>query len=122
MTIVRHIIRFAVAAIVLWIVGFIVPGFQVSGFWSALLAALVIAAIGWGVEAIAGRDISPFGRGVVGFLVSAAVIYVTQFIVGGVRASVIGALLAALAIGVVDLFIPTKVFATPDRNEDGRRD
>lgn len=118
MTIVRHIVRFIVAAIVLWIVGFLVPGFEVNGFGSAFLAALVIAALGWLIETFLGRDISPYARGVVGFLVSAVVIYVTQFIVGGVSASIIGALLAALVIGVIDLFIPTKArFDTPSRAE-----
>lgn len=119
MTIVRHIIRFIVAAIVLWIVGFLVPGFRVEGFGSALLAALVIAALGWLIETFMGRDISPYARGVVGFLVSAVIIYVTQFIVAGVSASIIGALLAALVIGVIDLFIPTKArFGTADRAEE----
>ena len=41
-----------------------------------------------------------------GFLVSALVIYLAQFIVGGVSVSVLGALLAALVIGIIDLFIP----------------
>ena len=40
-----------------------------------------------------------------GFLVSALVIYLAQFIVGGVSVSVLGALLA-LVIGIIDLFIP----------------
>lgn len=119
MTIVRHLVRFIVAAIVLWIVGFIVPGFQVAGFGSAFLAALVIAALGWLIETFMGRDVSPYARGVVGFLVSAVVIYLTQFFVAGVRASIIGALLAALVIGIIDLFIPTKArFGSPDRAEN----
>lgn len=119
MTFTRHLIRFIVAAIVLWIVGFLVPGFRVEGFGSAFLAALVIAALGWLIETFMGRDISPYARGLVGFLVSAIVIYVTQFIVTGVQASLLGALLAALAIGVIDLFIPTKArFGSPDGGQD----
>ena len=119
MTIVRHIVRFIVAALVLWIVGFIVPGFDVTGVGSALLAALVVAALGGMIETLMGRDVSPYARGVVGFLVSAVVIYITQFIVAGVSASIIGALLAALVIGIIDLFIPTKArFATPGHAEE----
>lgn len=119
MTFIRHLIRFIVAAIVLWIVGFLVPGFQVAGFGSAFLAALVIAALGWLLETFMGKDISPYARGLVGFLVSAVVIYVAQFFVAGVRASIIGALLAALVIGVIDLFIPTKArFGSPDGGQD----
>ncbi|HHT70414.1 MAG: phage holin family protein, partial [bacterium] len=37
------------------------------------------------------------------------VIYATQFVVPGLRVSIIGALLGALVIGVVDMFIPTVV-------------
>ncbi len=101
-----HVVRFVVSAIVLMFVGFIVPQFTVGGFWSALLLALVIAVIGWIIEGIFGKKITPFGRGIVGFLTSALIIWIAQFIVGGVRVSIIGAILAALVIGIVDLFIP----------------
>lgn len=101
-----HIVRFVVSALVLMIVGFIVPQFTVGGFWSALFLALVIAALGWVIEAVFGQKITPFGRGIVGFIVSAAVIWIAQFIVGGVSVTWIGAILAALVIGIIDLFIP----------------
>ncbi|WP_134684701.1 phage holin family protein [Brevibacillus migulae] len=108
MTIVRHIIRFVVAAVVLMFVGFLVPGFSVNSFWTAFLAALVIAGIGWIVEAIFGDKISPYNRGIIGFLVSALVIYFTQFVVRGFYVTILGALLASLVIGIIDLFIPIK--------------
>ncbi|MBD2848450.1 phage holin family protein [Paenibacillus sp. IB182496] len=101
-----HVVRFIVAAIVLMIVGWIVPGFSVGGFWSALLLALVIALLGWIIEGIFGKRVTPFGRGIVGFLASALVIWLAQFIVGGVEASWLGAILAALVVGLIDLFIP----------------
>jgi putative membrane protein len=100
------VIRFIVSALVLMVVGFLVPGFSVGGFWSALFLALVIAVLGWIIEGIFGKRVSPFGRGIVGFLASAAVIWISQFIVGDVDVSLLGAILAALAIGVIDLFIP----------------
>ncbi|MCL6454420.1 MAG: phage holin family protein [Alicyclobacillus sp.] len=103
------IVRFIVSALVLMFVGFIVPGFAVMGFWSALLAAVVIALLGWAIEALFGRRISPFGRGIVGFISGAVVIYVAQLFVPGMRASILGALLASLVIGIVDLFIPTEM-------------
>ncbi|MGC5326340.1 phage holin family protein [Brevibacillus sp. SYSU BS000544] len=108
MTIIRHIVRFVVAAIVLMVVGFLVPGFTVSSFWTALFAAVVIAVIGWVLEAMLGQRISPYNRGIIGFLVSAVVIYVTQFFVTGFRVTILGALLASLVIGVIDLFIPIR--------------
>lgn len=119
MTIIRHIVRFVVAAIVLMVIGFIVPGFSIQGFWSALLAAIVIAALGWIVEMFFGDNISPYARGIVGFLVSAVVIYVAQFIVPNMEVSVLGALLAALIIGIVDMFIPAKArFGNTGQNDE----
>jgi len=105
----RHILRFVIAALVLMLIGYLVPGFSGLNFLSALLAALVIAGLGYLIERLLGRNVSPYAHGVVGFLVSAVVIYVTQFIVPGMSVSILGALLASLVIGVVDMFIPTKV-------------
>ncbi len=113
------IVRFIVSALVLMLVGFIVPAFEVGGFWSALFLALVIALLGWIVEGIFGKNVTPFGRGIVGFIISAAIIWLSQFIVGGVNVTIIGAILAALVIGIIDLFIPV---ATPfDLNDEHNR-
>ena len=103
------VVRFVVSALVLMLVGYIVLGFQVMGFLNALLAAVVIAAIGWVIEATLGKDVSPYSRGIVGFLVSAVVIWAAQFIVPEMQVSVLGALLAAFVIGIIDLFVPTTV-------------
>jgi putative membrane protein len=101
-----HVVRFIVSALVLLVVSWIVPGFRVGGFWSAVFLALVIAVAAWVIEGIFGKRITPFGRGIVGFLISALVIWLAQFIVTGVSTSMIGAVLAALVIGIIDLFIP----------------
>lgn len=116
MTFLGHVVRFIVSALVLMVVGFIVPQFSVGGFWSAFFLALVIAVLGWIIEGIFGKKVTPFGRGIVGFLASAAVIWISQFIVGGVSVTWLGAILAALVIGIIDLFIPV---STP--YEAGRR-
>lgn len=42
----QAVIRFIVSAVVLLIVGYLVPGIQVAGIWGALAAALVIALMG----------------------------------------------------------------------------
>ncbi|WP_067930746.1 phage holin family protein [Alicyclobacillus kakegawensis] len=102
------IVRFIVSALVLMFVGFLVPGFAVVNFWTALVAAVVIALLGWAVEALFGRRVSPYGRGLVGFIVSAVIIYLTQLVVPGMRVTILGALLASLVIGIIDLFVPTE--------------
>jgi len=104
-----HIVRFVVSALVLMVVSFITPGFRGLGFLTALIAAVVIAVVGYIIEVLFGRRVSPYGRGGIGFVVSAAVIYFAQFVVPGMRVSILGALIAAFIIGVIDLFIPTEV-------------
>jgi len=107
---IRTIIRFLVSAVVLMVVSWLVPGMSVAGFTGALIAALVIAAIGWVAEKVFGAEASPQARGLVGFLVAAVVIYLTQFIVpGSISVSIIGALLASLVIGIVDAVVPTSL-------------
>jgi putative membrane protein len=103
------IIRFIVSALVLMAVGFLVPGMSMVGFINALIAAVVIAVLGYIIEAILGDRVSPQNRGVVGFITAAVVIYLTQFIVPGLSVSILGALLAALIIGVIDAFVPTEL-------------
>jgi len=105
----RHVLRFVIAALVLMVVSYVVPGFRGLSFWNALLAALVIAGLGYLIELLLGRNVSPYARGVVGFLVSAVVIYLAQFLVPGMSVSILGALLASLVIGVVDAFVPIKI-------------
>lgn len=104
------IVRFVVSAIVLLLVGYLIPGIEVSGFWGALITALVIAAIGWLIERAFGEKVSPRSRGIVGFITAAVVIYLAQYIVPDyLSVSLIGSLLAALVIGLVDAFIPTEL-------------
>ncbi|CAA7599388.1 Mycobacterial 4 TMS phage holin, superfamily IV [Acididesulfobacillus acetoxydans] len=105
------IVRFVVSAVVLLLVSYIVPGLRVAGFVGAIIAAVVIAALGWVVELAFGRTkISRAWRGAIGFITAAVVIYVSQFIVpGSIRVTVVGALLASLVIGIVDTFVPTEL-------------
>jgi len=80
-----------------------------TGFWGALIAALVIAGLGYVVELIFGKRISPHGRGIVGFVVSAVVIYIAQFIAPTMHTNIWGALIAAFVIGIIDAFVPTEL-------------
>lgn len=108
-SIVGLIVRFIVSALVLMLVSFILPGFATLTFGDALIAAVVIAVLGFVVESLFGRRISPQNRGVVGFITAAVVIYLTQFIVPAMQITILGSLLAAIIIGVVDLFVPTEL-------------
>lgn len=105
----RLIVRFIISALVLLVLSFILPGFAVVGFGGALLAAVVIAVLGYIVEAVMGEKVSPQSRGIVGFITAAIVIYVAQFLVPAMTVSILGAALAALVIGIVDAFVPTEL-------------
>ncbi|HHT66030.1 MAG TPA: phage holin family protein [Clostridiales bacterium] len=103
------IIRFVVAAIVLMVTAWLTPGFSRMGFGTALVAAVVIAAMDWIIQRVFKIDASPFGRGIAGFIVSAVIIYLTQFLVPGMSISIWGAIIASLIIGIIDAIIPTNV-------------
>ncbi|HSW09593.1 MAG TPA: phage holin family protein [Bacillota bacterium] len=102
-------VRFVVSALVLLLTGFLVPGFEIAGFTNALLAAVVIAGVGYGVEALFGRRVSPQSRGLIGFMTAAVVIYFAQFVVPAMRVTVVGALLASAVIGLADAVVPTEL-------------
>ena len=104
------IVRFIVSALVLFLVAAVLPGIKVAGFTGALVAAAIIAIIGYIVEKVMGDKISPQNRGLVGFITAAVVIYLAKFIIPGyLSVSIIGALLAAFVIGIVDAFVPTLI-------------
>jgi len=104
------IVRFIVSALVLFLVAAVLPGIKVAGFTGALIAAAIIAIIGYIVEKVMGDKISPQNRGLVGFITAAVVIYLAKFIIPGyLSVSIIGALLAAFVIGIVDAFVPTLI-------------
>ncbi|NLA85051.1 MAG: phage holin family protein [Clostridiales bacterium] len=103
------IVRLIVAAIVLMITAWLTPGFSQIGFGTALVAAVVIAALDWVVQKLFKIDVSPFGRGIVGFIISAVIIYLTQFLIPDISISIWGAIIASLIIGIIDAVLPTHV-------------
>ncbi len=105
-TIGQIIWRFVAAAVVLAITAFFTPGFSINNIWSLALAAVVLTAIDYLIVKFTGLNASPFGKGFVGFVLSAVVLYVTQFFVAGYTISWIAAIIGAIVYGVVDYFIP----------------
>ena len=77
-------------------------------FINALIAAVVISVLGYAIEALFGKNL-PAGPGIIGFLTSAVVIYLSQFIVRELDVTILGALAAALIIGIIDIFVPTEL-------------
>ena len=98
--------RFVAAAIVLAITAFFTPGFAINNRGSLALAAVVLTVMDYLIVKFTGLHASPFGKGFVGFALSAVVLYATQFFVAGYTISWIAAIVGALVYGVVDYFIP----------------
>ncbi|HHV99768.1 MAG TPA: phage holin family protein [Clostridiaceae bacterium] len=104
----HFLIRFVVGAVVLAITAALTPGFRIAGIWPLILGAIVLALLDYFVAKLLGVDATPFGRGITGFILAAAIIYVTQFFVSGYQVTLWGAIIGALVYGIVDLIIPGK--------------
>ncbi len=98
--------RLVTAAIVLAITAFFTPGFQISNIWALAAAAIVLTIIDYLITKFTGLHASSFGKGFVGFVLSAVVLYVTQYFVAGYTVSWMAAIIGALVYGVVDYFLP----------------
>ena len=98
--------RLITAAVVLGITAFFTPGFQISNLWSLVLATIVLTVIDFLISKFTGLKASPFGKGFVGVVLSAVILYVTQFFVAGYVISWVAAIIGALIYGIVDYFLP----------------
>lgn len=98
--------RLVTAAVVLAITAFFTPGFQINNIWALAAAAVVLTVIDYLITKFTGLHASSFGKGFVGFVLSAVVLYVTQYFVAGYTVSWMAAIVGALVYGVVDYFLP----------------
>ena len=98
--------RLVTAAIVLAITTFFTPGFSINNIWALAAAAIVLTVIDYLITKFTGLHASAFGKGFVGFVLAAVVLYVTQYFVAGYTISWIAAIVGALVYGVVDYFLP----------------
>ena len=98
--------RLVTAAIVLAITAFFTPGFNINNIWTLIAAAIVLTVIDYLIVKFTGLHASSFGKGFVGFVLSAIVLYVTQYFVAGYTISWMAAIVGALIYGVVDYFLP----------------
>ena len=105
-TFAQVILRFVTSAVILAITAFFTPGFTINNIWALALAAVVLTVIDFLLVKFTGLHASAFGKGFVGFVLAAVVLYSTQFFVAGYSISWIAAMIGALIYGVVDYFIP----------------
>ena len=98
--------RFVTSAVILAITAFFTPGFTISNMWALVLAAVVLTVADFLISRFTGLRASAFGKGFLGFVLAAVVLYVTQYFVAGYAISWMAAIIGALIYGVVDYFIP----------------
>jgi putative membrane protein len=103
---INFLIALVVSAVVIFIVGRLNLGLTVSGFGAAIIAALVISIVGTIVFWLFGLLGLTFGTGILGaiiyLIVAAVVLMISDRFVPGMKvAGFTGAIVAAIAIGVV---------------------
>lgn len=106
------LLRFIIPFVVLYTIGYYIPGFSALTLAWITLLSLIIMAGDWLMERIF-KDYR-FGRfqdGVINFLVSAVVIFTVTMGIEGGNVPLTGALLAAFIIGVLLLIIPSQMRA-----------
>ena len=73
--------RLITAAIILAITAFFTPGFTINNIWALAAATIVLTVIDFLITKFTGLHASSFGKGFVGFVLAAVVLYVTQYFV-----------------------------------------
>ena len=98
--------RFISSSIILAVTAFFTPGFEIASLWTLLLAAVVLAIMDYLFNMLLGVNATPFGRGIIGFVVSVVVLYATQFFVAGYTISMLSAVVGAAIYGIIAAIIP----------------
>ena len=98
--------RFITAAIVLGVTAFFTPGFTINNIWTLIIATLILTIMDYLISKFTGLKASPFGKGIVGFILAVITLYLTQYFVAGYSISWIAAIIGSLIYGMVDYFLP----------------
>ena len=103
---IKLLIKVLVSGLAVLITSALSPGIQTDGYSAAIMAGIVIGLLDWAINKFTGIDASAFGRGAVGFIVAAIILFITGKIVDGFTVSILGAIIGALVLGIVDTFLP----------------
>ena len=101
-------IKFVTSLAILGTTAAFAPNFNFESFPTLLLSAFTIVILDYLVATVTGIHDSPTGRGIVGFVASTVIIYMTQFIVSGYYITILSSIIAALIYGIIDYFIPNE--------------
>ncbi len=102
------VLKYISATAILTATTFFTPNFTISSLPSLFLSSLVIIILDYMMSIITGINDSSIGRGIVGFVSAAIIIYMTQFIVPGYYISMLSSLIAAAIYGTLNSFMPNE--------------
>ena len=106
--VIQLIIRFITSVSIFAITVFFTPNFEISSFPILIISSIVITLLDYLMSIITGIHDIPVGRGFVGFISAAIIIYITQYFVDGYYISIFSSLIAAAIYGIIDYFLPNK--------------
>lgn len=95
------VIRFLIPVVVLYTIGYFVPGFSALTIGWILLLSVLILGVQWLVERLIGRNPNGLARFIIHFLVAAFVIFTVTLGIQGGHVPLGGSLLAALIISAL---------------------
>lgn len=101
----RLLIRGAASFVSLFLLGYVLPGFSGFTYLHLLIASAILAAVASFVEMMVKPETAK-QRSTILFITAAVVIYAYSMIVVKVRPPLVSTILAAAAIGAIDLLYP----------------
>ena len=102
------ILKYISATAILTATTIFTPNFQITSLPALFLSSFVIILLDYMMSIITGIHDSIIGRGIVGFVSAAIIIYMTQFIVPGYYISMLSSLIAAAIYGTLNSFMPNE--------------
>jgi putative membrane protein len=102
-------IRFLIPLVVLYSIGYFVPGFSALTLSWIILLSVLILLVDWVIGRAVGERANILGRGIITFLISAVVIFTITMAIQGGQVPLGGAILAALIISLLTMILPRKV-------------
>lgn len=102
------ILKYISATAILTATTIFTPNFKITSLPALFLSSFVIIILDYMMSIITGIHDSIIGRGIVGFVSAAIIIYMTQFIVPGYYISILSSLIAAAIYGTLNSFIPNE--------------
>lgn len=102
------VLKYISATAILTATTIFTPNFTISSLPALFLSSFVIIILDYMMSIITGINDSSIGRGIVGFVSAAIIIYMTQFIVSGYYISMLSSLIAAAIYGTLNSFMPNE--------------